>query len=90
MIPPKACGSIPLIFLLCQGDCFKQRAGVNEFEILSIRDLVLAHGKRKDRDLVAIKFVFPTKLISAMRASWQLPWFRIDPEREELVEFRME
>ena len=68
-MPPKACGSIPLIFLLGQDDCFKQRAGVNEFEILSIRDLVLAHGKCGDRDLVAIKFVVPTKLISAMRAS---------------------
>jgi hypothetical protein len=42
---------------------------MNEFGILSIRDLVLAHGKRGDRELADIKFVVPTKLISAMCAS---------------------
>src|SRR5574341_1485883 len=40
--------------------------GANEFEILSIRDFVLAHGKRRDRDLMTIKFVVPSKLIMSI------------------------
>src|SRR5215813_13282278 len=41
-------------------------AGANEFEILSIRNFVLAHGKRGDRHFMALEFVVPSKLIVAI------------------------
>ena len=41
-------------------------AGANELEILSIRDFVLAHGKRRDRNLMTLEFVVPSKLIVAI------------------------
>src|SRR5262245_32919236 len=40
-------------------------AGANEFEILSIRHFVLAHGKRGDSHFMALEFVVPSKLILA-------------------------
>ena len=44
-------------------EVWRLRAGANEFEIRSIRDFVLAHGKGRDRDLVTPEFVVPSKLI---------------------------
>src|SRR5215831_4706900 len=41
-------------------------AGANEFEVLSIRNFVLAHGKRGDRHFMALEFVVPSKLILAI------------------------
>ena len=38
-------------------------AGANEFEILSIGNFVLAHGKRSDRNLMTLEFVVPSKLM---------------------------
>src|SRR4249920_818534 len=47
-------------------------AGANEFEIFSIRDFILAHCKRSDRNLMTLEFVVPSKLMLAIEVCARL------------------
>src|SRR6478609_2676383 len=41
-------------------------AGTNEFKVIPVRDLVLAHGKCRDRHLTTLELVVPSELIARL------------------------